>query len=279
METETEPTEEQFVEDVQQETHGGGTTTTQTTQTTEPKPLSQGDLDAAFEKLGTTLKTAVTPPREAPQMSEADQKKLWSIYDPEESQKDFMRKFFRLNPEATKEEEQEARAMFKGMQEGLVRQSIVGARNLFQMELAKLREEFAPLQQHYRDAQAEKLQTEFFKSYPSLAAQDETSGSFRYMTAIRMAAQDLAQQTFASRPIYFKALADRAAEIVKGILPDFSLGATPPKKSSTSTPSLPRTRVGGSGGTARGGDTTTDGKAVRGANGDDASTLDWTAAT
>lgn len=275
MNTETEDQNDQFVEDVQTEAKGLETAPPDTT-SAAPKPVTQADLDAAFEKLGSTISTAVTPKASEPQMSAEEQKKLWAIYDPEGTQKDFMRKFFRLNPEATKEEEDEARSMFKSMQEGLVRQSIVGARNLYQADLAALREEFAPLMQYYRDAQAKELQSEFFKAFPALGEKDEESGSYRYMTAVRMAAQDLAQKTFPDRPSYFKALAEGAAKIVSGIIPGFALGATPNKtKSSTNTPRLPRTGVGGTGGTARGGADAGDGKAVRGANGDDASTLDW----
>jgi hypothetical protein len=265
--------EEQFVEDVTPGAEGAEVTTTD-----EPKnaPVSQASLDAAFEKLSSTLSTSLQPKKDEPQMSEEEQQKLWAIYNPESTQKDFMRKFFRLNPEATKEEEQEARSMFKSMQEGLVRQSIVGARNLFQAELQKMREEYAPLVSHHRDVIAKELQSAFFKAYPSLGEQDEASGSYRYMTAVRLAAQELANQTFATQPLYFKALAEKAAGIVSGIVPGFVLGDSKTKtKSSTNTPRLPRTSAGGTGGTARGGEDRGDGKAVRGSNGDDAATLDW----
>lgn len=267
-----EDVEEQFVEDVQ------GTEGADPAPTPEPKdaPVSQASLDAAFEKLSGAISTAVRPKEETAPMSEADQKKLWAIYDPEETQKDFMQKFFRLNPEATPEERAEAKAMFKNMQEGLVRQSIVGSRNLFQSELQKMRDEFSPLMTHYREVKAKELQTNFFKAYPALGEQDEATGSFRYMTAVRLAAQDLATSTFDSEPKYFKALAEKAAGIVSGIVPGFVLGDSKTKpKSSTTTPRLPRTSAGGTGGAARGGEERGDGKSVRGSNGDDATTLDW----
>lgn len=265
--------QDQFVEDVGT---GGAEGSTTNPPPPEPKAVTQADLDAAFEKLGSTISTAVAPRREEPQMSEEEQRKLWAIYNPESTQKDFMRKFFRMNPEATEEEVKEARLMFQNMQEGLVRQSVVGARNLFTIEMQKLREEYAPLMQHYRDAKAKELQTDFFKAYPSLAETDEATGSFRYMTAVRLGAQELAQQTFPTREAYFKALAEKAAGIVSGIVPGFVLGDNKTKpKSATGTPRLPRTSAGGTGGTARGGEDRGDVKALRGANGDDAGTLDW----
>lgn len=266
--------QEQFVEDVGGAAEGGQTGTEGGSDTAAPKPVTQADLDAAFEKLGSTISTAVTPRKEEAPMSEDDQRKLWAIYNPEETQKDFMRKFFRMQPEATEDDVKAARELFSAMQNGLVRQSVVGARNLFTMELQKLRDEYAPMAQYFRDAKARELQTDFFAAFPALGEKNE-DGSPRFMTAVRMAAQDLAQQTFADRPSYFKALAERAAGIVSGIIPGFALGATPKTKSSTTTPRLPRTSAGGTGGTARGGEANGDTKVQRGANGDDAGTLDW----
>lgn len=280
MSTEIEAPAEQFVDEIQKDTSGLETQDTSTTP--PPKPVTQADMDAAFEKLGTTISKAVTPreQQEAKQMSPEEQKKLWAIYDPEEGQKDFMRKFFRLNPEATEQDIADARGMFKNMQEGLVRQSVVGAQNMTTLALEKFKKEygFDEMRDAFRQMRAEKLQTDFFKAYPALGEINEATGTPKFMKAIHVAANELAKENFASQDAYFTALAERASEFVKGILPDFDLGAKTKTKSSTSTPSLPRTRVGGSGGTARGAEGG-DGKATRGANGDDSSTLDWTAAT
>lgn len=286
METnEIEPSEDQFVEDVQGETNGFVKPEAVAATTETPKPITQSDMDAAFEKLGTAITKAVTPQqqREAVQeMSPAEVKKLWAIYDPEEGQKDFMRKWFRMNPEATEQDVTEARAMWKNMQEGLVRQAVVGSRNLMTVELDKMRKEYAkqfePLQKFYQEAQAEKLSTEFFSAFPTLGELND-AGKPKYMKAIKIAADELAKQNFNSRPEYFQALAERAAEFVKGILPDFDLGKAANKnKTSTSTPRLPRTGAGGTGGTSREVEAA-GAKVQRGANGDDSGTLDWTAAS
>lgn len=268
METDTE---EQFVEDVQNA--DGGTADVGTAAAVETaKPV---DLEAAIAKLGDRLSTELKPKETAApqQMSREQEAELWAIYNPEAGRKDFMHKFFKLNPDATAEEVADAKAMWGDMQKGLVRQAVVGSRNLFMQELQKVHDRYAPLETHYREARAEKLQRDFYSAYPALGVQTE-SGTFQFQTAIRMATNDLAQKTFNGESEYFKALADRASEIIKGILPSFDLGAKTKNKTSTTTPSLPRTRVGGSGGTAAGGGTG-DGKSVRGANGDDASTLDW----
>lgn len=276
MNTELEQTEDQFVEDVQQETSGA--VRTEDAPPPEPKHLTQESLEAAFEKLGSTITKAVTPQeqRQAQEMSPEEQKKLWAIYDPEEGQKDFMRKFFRLNPEATEEEVTAARGMFKNMQEGLVRQSVVGARNMTLIEIEKLKKEygFDEIRTFLREQKAQKLSSEFYGKFPALGETTE-SGQRKYEKAVHFAANQLANQTFASLDAYFQALAERAAEFVKGILPDFDLGKqTTKNKTSTSTPRLPRTSAGGTGGTTRGGESQ-DQKAARGANGDDSGTLDW----
>lgn len=274
MNNENENAEEQFVEDVQ----GGGE---QQEPQTPPasKTMSESDLAAAFEKLGSTISTAVAPREQQQQatgLTDEEKNKLWAVYNPEESNKEFMKKFFRLNPDATEQDVADARALFHDMQKGFVRQAVVGSRNLLQIELDKLKKEygFDDMRDYVREQRTAKLQTDFFSSYPSLAVQDETTGNYRYMAAIRIAGEELKNVTYTSRSAYFKALAEKAAEVVKNILPDFDLGATQPTKSATSTIKLPRTRVGGSGGISRGADAQ-DVKAVRGANGDDASTLDW----
>ena len=113
----------------------------------------------------------------------------------------------------------ERKALFAEMQKGLVKQAIVGSRNLFQQEIQKLREEYAPLQEHYSQQRAEQTKSRFFKSYEGLSDP-------KFEKVVQATARLLGDKTFDSEESYFKALAEGAAETIKGILPDFDLGAT-----------------------------------------------------
>jgi hypothetical protein len=129
------------------------------------------------------------------------------------------------------------------MQKGLVRQAVVSSRNLFNMDIEKLREELKPVHDYVSTARAEQTRSRFFKEY-------EVLNEPKYSKVIDATARLLADKTFDSEGDYFKALAEGAAEAIKGLIPDFDLGAGK-KKTTTTTPKLPRTSVGGSGGAGK----------------------------
>lgn len=211
------------------------------------KPESHDELKAAMAELAGTVKTLATP-KEAPEpeLTQEQKNELWAVYNPEATRKDFMKKFFRLNPDATPEEETEARDLFKEMQQGLMKQAVTGSRNLMQIELSKRDEKLARLEEYVSKQNAEQTKTRFYTQFASLSDP-------RYAKVIAATAKELASGTFADEASYFKALAEGAAETIKGIIPEFDLGASQTKtKSAGTSPRLPRTSVGGTGGTGGG---------------------------
>lgn len=221
-------------------------------QRTQTAPAAQDpEWKQAIADLATHVKTVTAPKKEEPAELTAEQKQeLWGVYDPEKGRPDFMRKFFRMNPDATPEEIQEAKDLFADMQKGLVRQSIIGSKNLMEQAMAKLREEFGPLQEYVSSQKAEQTRARFYKKFPVLS--DE-----RYGKIIDLTAKGLADKEFASEDDFFKALAESAAETIKAAgAADFELGAAPETKPKPgTTPKLPRTTAGGTGGAGAGGGT------------------------
>ena len=214
-----------------------------------PPTGTNDDLKAAMAELAGTVTKLAMPKAELEKELTQDQKdELWAVYNPKKDKPDFMRKFFRLNPEATLEEEKEAEDLFKSMQTGLMRQAVTGARNLMQIELAKRDEQLASLQEYVSKQNAEQTKSRFYSQYEGLSES-------RYAKVIAATAKELATQTFKDESSYFKALAEGAAETIKGIIPEFVLGAgqTNKNKSAGTSPRLPRTSAGGTGGAGGGG--------------------------
>jgi hypothetical protein len=249
-----EAAEQDFVESV---TEPEATPAAPETPATPEAPQTSEDLRAAMAELARTVSAreaaAATPT--APEMSAEQKAELWGVWDPQKADPDFFRKWLRLNtdmdPAELERTIREYQPLFAQMQQGLVKQSIIGARNLMQIELARLREELTPMQEFVSSAKAEATRSRFFNRYPSLNNVDDTTGQNRFARVIDATARLLADQTFESEDHYFKALADGAVEAIKGLVPEFDLGAKPTKPAVTS-PRLPRTRVGGTGGTAAG---------------------------
>lgn len=269
MPEELEQQTDNFVQEVTE--HAGGIEKpAETKPTTESTPPND-ELRKAMAELAGTVKTLATPKEQPKELTEAEKAQFWGIYDPTAggAKKDFFQKWFRLNPDATPQEIDEAKEMFADVHKGIVRQAMIGARNLFQEELAKLREEFTPAAEFAQQARAEKTRERFFKSYPALYNENE-QGSNQFAKVIDATARLLADKEFDDEASYFKALAEGAAETIKTVLPSFDIGAKPQKQPAGTTPKLPRTRVGGTGGTA----TTTSASRKNGSD-DDSDAIDW----
>lgn len=218
---------------------------TQETEETESAPPD--DLRQAMTELAGIVKGQVTPKEERSAELTQDQKdELWAVYNPEKKDPKFLDKFFRLTEDMSPEQKAEFKTLFADLQQGLVKQSVVGARNLMQLELSKLREELAPSQEYISEAKAERTRTRFFNQYESL-------NNPRYSKIIAITAKELASQGFSDENAYFKALADGAAETIRSAgVADFELSAAKTKQTPGTTPRLPRTSVGGTGGAGGG---------------------------
>jgi hypothetical protein len=213
---------------------------------TEKTPPTD-DLRAAMTELAGIVKGQVAPKKDdAPaELTQEQKDELWAVYNPEKKDPKFLDKFFRLTEDMTPEQKAEFKTLFADLQQGLVKQSVVGARNLMQIELAKLREEFAPAQEYISEARAERTRGRFFDKYESLKDP-------RYAKIIAITAKDLSSREFKDEGEYFKALAEGAAETIAGVEPTFALGAAKTKQTPGTTPRLPRTSVGGTGGAGGG---------------------------
>lgn len=222
--------------------------------TTEIEPKEPNAMESALAELARSQKTIVErldqkPTQKDEKMTPEQEAEFWAIYDPEATNKEFMRKWFRMNPEATEDEIKEAREMFKDVQRGLVKQSVKGAKNYVDHMIDRIRAEYEPALKFVETARAEATRGRFFKDYPVLKEK-------KYEKILAAAAVGLSNKEFNDEPSYFKALAESAAEAVKGIVPDFDLGKpqTPP----AGKPKLNRTHAGGGGGAGSGRSTAAD---------------------
>lgn len=219
----------------------------------EPTPPAKPDeMKTALADLAKHVEKVTAPKVEpAKELSQEEKDELWGVWNPEKANPDFFKKWMRLAADMDPNEVQstiaERKALFAEMQKGFVRQAVVGARNLFTMELDKLREELKPTQDYVSTAKSEATRSRFYKEYTVL---DDP----KYAKVIDATARLLADKEFKDEAEYFKALAEGAADTIKGVLPEFDLGAgkTKTTKTAATTPRLPRTSAGGTGGAGGG---------------------------
>jgi hypothetical protein len=197
------------------------------------------------ELAGTVKRIAEPKEPTAPPPTEAEIAEFWKVYDPEQSDKEFYQKWFRLNPDATPEEKQQVKELFAAVQRGLMLQSVTATRNYLKMARAEIDREYGPLKEYVEEQRREATRSRFYDGYPAL--QDA-----KFQKIIDATARTLDGKTFADESAYFKALAEGAADSIKAILPDFDLGAKTEKQTPGKTPRLPRTSAGGGGGAGKG---------------------------
>lgn len=211
----------------------------------DPKKAKRPDLEAALAELAGQVTKIATPPKVEKPMTQEEVNAKWAVWNPTEKEKDYYKEFFGLADDVDDKVLQRKMLLFAQMQQGLVRQSIVGATNVFEHkfggELAKIKE----LEEWRSQATAKELRQDFQRTYPALAEK-------KYDKIIKLISADLADKEFKSHEEYFQALAEGAAEAIKEYVPDFDLGAKT-KPTAGKSPSLPRTRVGGTGGAGGGG--------------------------
>lgn len=240
------------VEDFVEEIVGNGEAPTEPKVETSTTPTPPNDdLRAAMTELAGTVTKLAQPKNEPKTLSDDEIAEQWAVFRPEKKDPEFFRKFLRLNTDMEPAEVEKAVTEYKKvwavMQDGIVRQSVVGARNLISPELAKLRDEIAPLREYVSQQRAEQTRSRFFSSYESLADP-------KFGRVLDTSAKLLEGKTFTDEASYFKALAESAADAIKGLVPGFDLGAKATKtKPAVTSPRLPRTSVGGTGGSGSGG--------------------------
>lgn len=231
----------------------GEESTQQTQDATKPTtpPATSDNLAEAIkglrEELSRTKQPVADSKTEAP-MSDEEKAKLWGVYNPLEKRPDFFQKFFRLPEDATPDMVEEQKSLFADLQTGLVRQAIIGARNLMEAKIAEVQKQYEPLVQYYQQQQASERRKSFDQTYPALA-------DARYNTILQGVAAALRDKEFDSQESYNKALAEGAEAAIKQVVPEFSLASKQQnkqqQKSAGKTPRLPRSSAGGTGGTGK----------------------------
>lgn len=236
------------------EIQGGDDKSQQQDEDKEKTGAETAEMRKAIADLARAQAEASRPKDDKKELTQDEINELWAVYDPKKTKADFMKKFFRLNDDATPEQEKEAEALFYEMRDGITKQAVTGARHFMAIELDKMAKKFDPILQYVDKRQTEDLRERFFKGYESLADP-------KYKTIIDLQAKILKDKKFETEDDYFKALAEGAAENISAATGSpFDLGKKPEKKPAATTPKLPRTTVGGGSSAGGGGSTKGDDK-------------------
>lgn len=215
----------------------------------EVKPPADPVQQALADLRGEIKSLAPKPEEPKPrQMTPDEEAEYFRVYNPTKSRPDFFKKFFNLGDDADEMTVKERQELFADMQQGLVRQSATAAAYMIKQLEAQFEQRYAPLMEHYQQAQAKEIRDSFNGAYPALADP-------KFSALLRAKAESLRDKSFPTREEYFKVLAESTAADIKAIVPDFDLGAGASKSKPTpgTTPRTPRTSVGGSGGAGGGG--------------------------
>lgn len=227
------------------------------TQTQEaPAPSQNNDqLARAIADLATKVGQPATPaaPQRQPTQDEIDEH--WGVFNPEKADPDFFAKYLRLPADMEATEKQQVITQFKQlfgmMQTGLVKQSLKGSQNLMAQMREELLKEFKPVSEYVSTQRQEKVRSDFFTAYPALAAKTD-DGKYQFDALIAAHATQLGGKQFpGGQDEFFKTLAESVAGTIKGVLPTFDLGAVKQTKPAGTTPRLPRSNVGGTGGAGK----------------------------
>jgi hypothetical protein len=215
------------------------------------KPDDNAEMRQALTDLAGTVRELATPKKEEEKLTPEQIDDLWAVYKPTKTKADFMKKFFRMNEDATPEEVKAAEDLFYDMRDGITRQAVTGARHFTAIELDKLAKKFQPILDYVEERKTTDLRERFFKTYESLADP-------KYKKIIDAQAKILkaSGKEFPDENAYFKALAEGAAETIRDVIPEFDLGKKPEKKPAATTPRIPRTTVGGGSSAGGGGGST-----------------------
>ncbi len=224
---------------------------TQDTQDTASKAtktaVSDPELLKAIQDLSTSVKSGQKQ-EDRQELTEEQKEEMWGVFKPEKARPDFIKKFFNLPDDASTDLINEKRELLGYLQEGLVKQSLIGATNFQKIALKEIEDKFTPIKEYVSKAEAKERDREFHETYPALKDP-------KYKKIVELTQKQLKRETFKDEPEYFKAVAEAAAESIQAIVPDFDLGATKeakPKPAGT-TPRVPRSTAGGTGGTGGGG--------------------------
>lgn len=211
------------------------------------KSVEPSKLESAMAELATTVKQIATQPKQDQQQqqkarSPEEEDEFWGVWNPTKANKNYIKELFNLPDDVAPEVVERIGARFAEMQKGLVRQSVISARRLFEERLSQLEPRLKNSEEYISRSEAQATRGRFFEAYPALHED-------RFQKVINAVASDLANQEFTDEKEYFKALAEGAGASIKELIPDFDLTAKQNKeKPAGTTPRLPRGGAGGGGG-------------------------------
>lgn len=219
-------------------------------QSNEDRKPVDNELADEMRRLRETFEKGNTKKEDEPKLTPEQEAEMWAVFDPEKASPGFIKDFFNLPDDATPELIEKKKKLFATMQQGLVRQAVVGARNLHTIDFEKFKGEFQPVKEYVTRAEQRDAQRSFAEAYPALADK-------KYEKIVNLSAKSLKRETFKSEEEYFKALADSAAETIEAATGQkIDVGAKTTtqetKKPAGTTPRIPRTSVGSQGGTGGG---------------------------
>lgn len=207
------------------------------------------ELREAMAELATTVTQVVKDKPTAPPkpMTQAEMEEYWGVFKPDP--KDLRTLFKGISDDATPEALAEHAALFKKVQDGLVKQAFIAARNVFNEELKKRDAQLAEFSSYREQQTARQVRSDFNSRYETLADP-------KYDRVLKIIAQEINEDkslNFRNNNEYFDELAKRSAEAIRDYVPDFDLGEPNKKQSTGKLPRLPRS--GGGGGTGNTGRT------------------------
>lgn len=212
----------------------------------QKKTTETDELRSAMTELAGTVKNLAKPKEKEPEITEEQKREFWAVYDPEKTRKDFFKKWFKLNDDATPEEVKDMKDLWADVQKGLVTQAVRGSMNLVDNKIDEFKESLKPLFDYMTERKSKETREAFNDAYPILADK-------KYEKIVTLISKQLSKDNFKTDEEYFKALAEGAAETIKAAgVEDFDLGAKTEKKPAATTPKLPRSSAGGTGGTGGG---------------------------
>jgi hypothetical protein len=222
----------------------------------EEKP----DLGAALKEFSQVLRETKTQKTESAPAREPTKEEIaefWAVFNPEKANPKFFNQFFRLPDDATPEEIATVRQQFGLLQDGFMKQAVRAAQVMVQKEREEIMSEFGPIKEYIQSQRATATTDRFHKAYPALS-------DSKYSRILKAVHHELSSSgtEFKTEKDFFKALAEGAAEAIAPFEPGFSLTSTKTKTPVT-TPRLPRTAGGSTGGAGnRGGDGASDSKSA-----------------
>lgn len=210
-----------------------------------PAKRNTEEWKEAFKELSTTIKKGFEKPEVVKELTPDQINEKWGVFDPEKADKDFFKNLFNLPDDVDPKILERIKKAWAMQHQGMMKQAVISAMNVVEHKYGSKFAQVDELEKWRSEASAKELRNDFMGEFPALADK-------KYGKILKLVSSELADKDFGTHDEYFKALAEGAAAAIKEFDPSFDLGAKT-KTTATASPKLPRTRVGGQGGSGNGG--------------------------